>query len=300
MAIETRMLGRTGQAISVIGLGGLEVGRDWGIGQGEVTQRPSEDQAITFLQQVLDLGVRMVDTAAAYHQSEARIGMALEHRRAEYFLASKCGEHSREPHTYYDFSYEAIADSINQSLGRLRTDEIDLMQIHFGPEPAKVIKEGQTLRAMQDARDAGKVRYLGVSPEVEHLPQLIDSGDYDAVQVTYNLLDRSAEDEIKRAADHGLGVLVRFPLAMGWLTPRASDWIEQNPTQKSRLAPYLELVHGNYQELYRLALHFVARMPEVTSILVGTKNIDHLQQAVEAVSSAIDPDVMQVATKISR
>jgi len=77
VAIETRMLGRTGQAISVIGLGGLEVGRDWGIGKGKVTQRPSEDQAITFLQQVLDLGVGMIDTQLRIIKAKPVLGWLL-------------------------------------------------------------------------------------------------------------------------------------------------------------------------------------------------------------------------------
>ena len=105
--------------------------------------------------------LNLVDTASAYHASEERIGLHISSRRSEYILASKCGEHSREPQTYYDFSYRAIADSIDRSLELLQTDRIDLMQIHFGPNPAKVLDDGETVVAMKDVQAAGKVTLLG-------------------------------------------------------------------------------------------------------------------------------------------
>ena len=90
-----------------------------------------------------DLGINVLDTASAYLLSEERIGKAAAARRGEYFLASKCGEYSNyaEQTTAYDFSYEAVSASIDNSLKLLQTDVIDLMQIHFGPDQQKVIDE---------------------------------------------------------------------------------------------------------------------------------------------------------------
>src|SRR5207302_1726109 len=114
---------------------------------------------------------------------EERIGKFVANRRKEYVLATKCGEHSEEPHTYYDFSYTAISESIDTSLRLLQTDVIDVLQIHFGPEPAKVLDEGETVRAMKDAREAGKVRFLGASPGTNLLDRCIEAGDFDVLQV---------------------------------------------------------------------------------------------------------------------
>ena len=123
-----------------------------------------EAQAGIVLHGVLDLGVNLLDSARAYHRSEERIGKYVAQRRQAYVLATKCGEHSDEPHTYYDFSYRAISASIDLSLRLLQTEVIDVLQIHFGPEPEQILDDGETLRAMKDAREAGKVRFLGASP----------------------------------------------------------------------------------------------------------------------------------------
>lgn len=294
----TRSLGTTGQQVSLIGLGALEIGRDWGIGPAAMRQRPSEDTAMTFLNQVLDRGITLVDTASAYHQSEVRIGKAISSRRADYFLATKCGEHNDEPNTYYDFSYPAIRDSINTSLARLQTSSIDLMQIHFGPNPRDVIQNGETLLAMKDARDAGQIRYIGASCDTAELDILIDSGDFDVLQVSYNLFDRGSEAAIHRAYERGIGILVRFPLAMGWLTPRAQTLLAEDPAQYQRLAPYLDIVEGDFTKLPQLALHFIARLPGVSSILVGTKNITHLTDAMTALTDAIDSEWIKKAESI--
>lgn len=144
------------------------------------------------LNTALDLGINLLDTARAYHRSEERIGQAVAHRRPEYVLASKCGEHSTEPSTYYDFSYEAIKRSIDLSLELLKTDKIDLMQIHFGPEPEAVLADGGCVRVMKEARAEGKIGYLGASPPTHLLEACIESGDFDVLQVHYNLIEREA------------------------------------------------------------------------------------------------------------
>src|SRR5205807_9538973 len=126
-----------------IGFGALEIGRDWGIGDEAARRRPEAEAAGEVLNGVLDLGVNLIDTARAYHRSEERIGEYLAARRGAYVLATKCGEHSEEPRTYYDFSYLAIAGSIDTSLRLLRTNRIDVLQIHFGPDPEKVLDEGE-------------------------------------------------------------------------------------------------------------------------------------------------------------
>jgi aryl-alcohol dehydrogenase-like predicted oxidoreductase len=292
-ALERRPLGHTGLEVTRIGFGALEIGRDWGLGDAAAQRKPTEAQAGVVLHGVLDLGINLIDTARAYHRSEERIGHSLAPRRQAYVLATKCGEHSAEPRTYYDFSYRAVSASIDLSLRLLQTEMIDVLQIHFGPEPAKVLEDGETLRAMKDAREAGKVRFLGASPGHDLLERCIACGEFDVLQVGYSLLERGAHDLITKAGDRGIGILIRSGLGGGWLTARALTVPpDQRPAPVNRL---LALVNGDGERLHRLALAFLRAHPAISAILVGTKHLDHLRRNLERFRSPEDGDLLQRA-----
>lgn len=297
MTLEKRTMGQTGLAVTRIGLGALEIGRDWGVGGPDSRTRPEAEAAAGLLHAALDAGINLVDTARAYHRSEERIGAAIARRRAEYVLASKCGEHSDEPRTSYDFSYGAILGSIDTSLRLLQTDVIDLMQIHFGPEPARVLDDGETVRAMRDAREAGKVRFLGASAPYELLDRCILSGDFDVLQVSYSLIDQAAGDLIAKAADRGIGVLIRSGFGGGWLTSRALQVApEDRPERVRRL---LDLVSGDAGALHALALAFLKQHPGITSILAGSKSIDHVRHNIALFEQPVDPDLLARAVEVA-
>ncbi|MGI9077508.1 MAG: aldo/keto reductase, partial [Gemmatimonadaceae bacterium] len=248
--IEQRDLGATGLKVTLLGLGALEIGRDWGIGEGSARARPDESGAAEVLNAALDAGINLIDTASAYHRSEERIGKSIPHRRKEYTLASKCGEHNDEPNTFYDFSYKAIRESIHRSRELLETDVIDIMQIHFGPDPQKVLDDGECVRAMKDAREAGEIKYLGSSTSGDVLKRCIDSGDFQVVQVGYSLLHQDDGELISRARDKGIGVLIRSGFAGGWLTSRlTSAPREKRPPGAQAL---LDLCNGDTDKLYSL------------------------------------------------
>lgn len=244
---------------------------------------------------VLDLGISLIDTARAYHHSEERIGKALSGRRGEYVLASKCGEHTGPNETcYYDFSYKAVRDSIVLSLELLQTDRIDVMQIHFGPEPEKVLDEGETVKAMLEAKEAGRIGFLGASPPHHLIDRCIDMGIFDVLQVNYSLVDRGAEESIARAGSRGIGILVRGGFARGLLTPR----VRQQPDLLPRVQPYLDLIGGDIEQLPMLALAFLKRNPAVPSVLIGTKSLDNLKANVAAAEASSDPAVVEAAMRI--
>ncbi len=292
--MEFRELGKTGFSTSFIGFGALEIGRDWGLGGEEARRRPAEEEAEAILKGVLELKVNLIDTASAYHLSEERIGKYLFSRREHFFLASKCGEHNNEPSTYYDFSYDAIRKSIDRSLKLLRTEHIDLMQIHFGPDPWSVLKKGETLRAMQEAKELGKIRFLGASPPTELLDACIESGAFDCLQIGINLLNREAEAAVEKCHQRGIGVLVRSGFAMGRLTPKVQNHLEENPSVK-RL---LELVEGDLSKLSGLALGYLHSLPGVSTVLVGTKNLMHLQEQIENLNHGFDSELIERAKAV--
>lgn len=296
--LEKRSLGATGLNVTLLGFGALEIGRDWGLGGPDERRRPAEEDAARVLNAVLDYGINIIDTASAYHRSEERIGKAVSGRRREYVLASKCGEHNAEPDTYYDFSYEAIKRSIDRSLGLLKTDVIDVMQIHFGPDPEAVLRDGGCVRAMKEARADGKIRFLGASPDLEVLEACINSGDFDVLQVEYNLLNRAAGPLITKAAERGIGILIRTGLAMGLLSPRAGAVLDRDAEARRQVQPYLDLVGGDLDRLTDLAWGFLAAHPGVSSVLLGTKSVEHLKANVERARRGIDPDLVKKALEM--
>lgn len=292
-AFEKRRINSMNEEVTFIGFGALSIGRDWGMTDKE---RPDEKEAGIVLNSVLDLGINLVDTASAYHRSEERIGNSISNRRSEYILASKCGEHNDEPATYYDFSYNAIKESIDKSLQLLKTDVIDLMQIHFGPEPEKVIAEGETVQAMKDAQKEGKIRYLGASIDGELAKQCILSGDFDVMQMEYHLLNQDNEMNIKLCEDKGLGVLIRTGLGRGLLTSRAL----KAQFKPDKLEKMLKLVNQDGDLLTTLALNFLYENKGISSVLIGTKNMEHLKKNIDLLEEEFDRNLLLQAIEIGR
>lgn len=300
LGLEKRQLGKSDYQATFLGFGALEIGRNWGLGKGSQVERPSEAVAGQVLNAVLDLGINLIDTASAYHASERRIGMFVAHRRQEYILASKCGEHSREPHTYYDFGYQAIKDSIDRSLELLQTDCIDLMQIHFGPDPEAVLDDGETVRAMVDAQKEGKIRLLGASTGGEIARRCIESGDFDVLQLGYSLLSRKDEALVDLCGQRGIGVLIRGGLGAGRLTPRVLPHMNAlDANTRAKISALLELLDGDADRLVTLALRFLYRNPNVTSVLAGSKNAAHVRKNLEMLELDIDESLIDQAIHVT-
>ncbi len=298
--LEKRPLGRTGLESTFVGFGTLEIGRDWGLGDAGERQRPGDEEAGRVLNAVLDFGVHLIDSAAAYHRSEERIGAHLSGRRSEYVLATKCGEHNREPDTYYDFSYGAIKRSIDESLRKLRTDAIDLMQIHFGPDPRKVLDDGETVAAMKDARAEGKIRFLGASTGGEIALRCIGSGDFDVLQLEYSLTNRADEGIVRLCGERGIGVLVRGGLAYGRLTTRVIPHLASlNARDRVRAEALLDLVGGDGRKLTALALQFLHRNAHISSVLAGTRRAEHMKANLELVDLDLGADILEEAVRIT-
>lgn len=300
-ALEKRTIPRMGMDVTFIGFGALEIGRDWGLGDADEKRRPDDKAAGEVLHAVLDLGINLVDTASAYHRSEERIGRTIAGRRAEYVLASKCGEHSDEPRTFYDFSYAAISASIDRSLRLLQTDVIDLMQIHFGPDPEGVLDRGETVAAMKDAQRAGKVRFLGASIDGALATRCIESGDFDVMQLGYSLVAQGNTDNIRLAKSKGIGVLIRSGLAAGALTSRVIPHLNDAGVRHiDKVRKLLDLVGRDGDALTSLALNFLYENDGISSVLVGSKRVAHVKANLDLLERPVDPAVMAQAIEIGQ
>src|SRR6202167_2337740 len=216
MAIQTRPLGRTGANVTILGYGAMELR---GQPRGPAI---TDDEAGRLLGAVLDSGIDLIDTSVDYGHSEELIGRYLGHRREEYFLASKCGcpltppAGARPPYPH-DYSPDHVRADVEQSLRRLGTDRLDLVQVHMSPSRAQLDSD-HTIETMQALQAEGKVRFLGMSGILPHLPDQIAMGVFDVFQIPYSALQPDHDRLITEAADAGAGTLIRGGVARGALS----------------------------------------------------------------------------------
>jgi aryl-alcohol dehydrogenase-like predicted oxidoreductase len=269
----------------------LEIGRDWA---GDVDPNPhhlSEAEATRFVQEALDLGINLIDTAPAYWHSEEYLGKALRGRRQDVILATKVGEHCDRSGSRYDYSYQATLQFVDQSLQRLATDYIDLIQIHSAS--IEVLERGETLAALQKAKEAGKVRHIGMTGGVRECARALEIGGYETVQVPYNLLNLAAESQVFGLAQRSnAGVLIMRGLAGGKLSPKNVNLADES--LRAKIASFEKFVgDGCAKDLIHLAIGYILATPAVSSILVGTRKTEHLKKGIAAAMDPLAPRLLE-------
>jgi aryl-alcohol dehydrogenase-like predicted oxidoreductase len=295
MALPTTTLGQTGQTVTNLGYGAMEL-------RGG---RLDPAQVDRFLNAVLDAGINVIDTAPDYGMSEEHIGRAIASRRAEYFLASKCGcpvgeavgETVTGPREHI-FTRENIRAGVEQSLGRMQTEHLDLVQFHASPSP-DTLAEYDAVAELMTLRDEGKIRFLGMSGTLPHLPAQIDMGVFDAFQIPYSAVEREHEDAITAAAQAGGGTIIRGGVARGVREP-PPDYPERY--QQMMRARKVRFEQTDVSDLLgdmttmEFMLRFTISHPDVHTTIVGTKNPEHLAANVAAASKGpLPPTVYQAA-----
>jgi len=286
--LPTRKLGRTGSDVTTLGFGAMELR---GAPRGpEITERESEQ----LLNAVLDAGINFIDTSIDYGRSEERIGRYIAHRRSEYFLASKCGCVVGGAQGEHVHTAENIRHGVENSLRLLKTDHLDLVQFHRSLTPAELEAEGALQEALK-LKAEGKVRFLGVSGTLPNLHAQISLGVFDAFQIPYSALQREHEEVIAEAAQAGAGTIIRGGVARG--TP--DDWdrtyyMVPSQTLKDRweLAKLDELLDG--QSRVEFTLRFTLSHPGLSTTIVGTKSLEHLQANVRAAKAGpLAPSIVE-------
>jgi aryl-alcohol dehydrogenase-like predicted oxidoreductase len=291
--MEYRILGRTTLSVSTLGFGALEIGRNWPYWRqdNDDFSRPDETQSIALVHTALDHGVNFFDTAPAYQDSEELLGKAFKGIRKEVIIGTKCGEWFDGKNSVYDYSYGETRKFIENSLRLLQTDYIDLLQIHSAN--ADVIRSGETLRAMKEAQQAGKVRYIGLSTDDTETALLaIHSGEYDTIQVSYNALNMDfAKKVFPLAKERNIGVIVKDGMAKGKLSAKYTDL--SSDAERRRIAALDALSRKYSLSLSELAVRFVITNPAVSSVIIGTKETKHFLANVSAVHNGVLPDEIQ-------
>ena len=280
MTIETRPLGRTGTDVTILGYGAMELrGRPWG-------PAIEDEEAGRLLNAVLDGGINLIDTSIDYGRSEELIGRYLAHRRGEYFLASKCGcllgdpPPGATPPFPHDYSAANVRAGVEQSLRRLGTDRLDLVQVHMSPSRAQM-EAAETVGTLLSLRDEGKVRFIGMSGILPHLPDQIAMGVFDVFQIPYSAVQREHEELITAAAAAGAGTLIRGGAARGG-PAGDKDW-RQGPLGLAEGEGQRRWESSGVQDLLagmsrlEFVLRFTLSHPALSSTIVGTSTMDHLR-----------------------
>lgn len=237
--------------LSPIGFGAFKIGRNQGAKYASAYDLPDDRIVASLLNGVLDLGINLIDTAPAYGLSEERIGTAVAHRREEFFLSTKVGESFDNGVSRYDFTPAAVRASVERSLQRLRTDHLDLLLIHADRDDLRVLREPDLVETLVSLRQTGVTRGIGFSGHsVEATRAALAWAD--AIMVCYHPEDESLAAVMVEAAAKGRMVLVKKGLASGRIQPsRAIPWILRNPAVTSIVVGSLDMDH--LRENLRLA-----------------------------------------------
>ena len=268
--MEKRVLGLTGMEVSVLGFGGAEVGYE----------NASQDTVGRLLNAALDAGLNVIDTAECYvadgPSSEELIGNAVSYRRNDFFLFTKCGHASGFPNGI-DWDVKMLEESIDRSLQRLKTDCVDLLQLHSCS--AEVLRKGHVIEVLQRARAAGKTRFIGYSGDNDDALYAVTSKAFDTLQTSINIADQSVMDtNLPSAKYNGMGVIAKRPIANAvW---KSGDQPPANSYHQTYWDRLRELKYDflNSPDAVSIALRFTLTLPGVHTAIVGTQNPDRWKQ----------------------
>ncbi|HLV78816.1 MAG TPA: aldo/keto reductase [Chthonomonadaceae bacterium] len=273
MALEKRRLGRTGLEVTVLGYGAMEVrgSRIWG-------GRPvTGEQADTILNAVLDAGINFIDTANDYGRSEEFIGQYLSRRRASFYLATKCGckvvrKDENTDETPHVWTRENLFRGLHESLERLKTDYVDIMQLH-NPSVEQA-EQGDLVSALKEMRRQGKVRWIGCSSTLPHIATYIQWGVFDVFQIPYSALERQHENVIAQAAQAGAGIIDRGGVARG----EPGEGLGGQDRWQKFEAANLDELRAPGESRTAFLLRFLLSHPDIDTTIVGTLNPEHLRE----------------------
>src|SRR5437868_7213783 len=258
--MQKRRLGKTDMDVSVLGFGGSEIGYE----------HASPEIVAELLNSALDAGLNVIDTAECYYNSEELIGQTVSERRKEFYLFTKCGH----PHGFgehADWSKDSILKSIERSLARLKTDRLDLVQLHSCSESE--LRKGEAIDALQTARERGHTRYIGYSGDGHAARLAVETGAFDTLQTSVNIADQEAINlTLPLAREKQMGLIAKRPIAnAAWKTGhRPIDSYHHEYFERLRKLNY-EFLRGDLNRSIATALRFTLSVPGVHTAIVGTK-----------------------------
>ena len=279
--MRQRTLGQTGLEVSELGFGAWEIG--W-------TALQEGDEIGRLLNRALDAGINFIDSSAAYRWSEELISKYVGHRRHEFIFATKCGsgrvlQPDGEWVQTLDYSAAAIAPQIERSLQRMKTDYIDIMQLHSPSYDD--IAYGDGLEGLKRAQEQGKIRFVSLSADDDAARKAIELGEFDTLQLTYNILQPEPADVIAAAREKDMGIIIKGPIANAtYEAERPDDGAAAWDRARGILSPE---VIGDLPRV-EASLRWLLSQSEIHTAIVGTTNIRHLDANIESAERGPLPD----------
>lgn len=258
---------------SVLGFGGAEIGYN---------PDQTQDDVNLLLNSALDAGLNVIDTAAAYKTSEQMIGEAVGKRRKDFYLLTKCG--ALEAFTKSDWSKKGILETIENSLRSLKTDYLDIAQLHSCD--AETLRRGEAIEGLQRAVEKGYTRYIGYSGDNADARYAIEMDVFDSLQTSVSIADQSPIDgNIKLAAEKQLGVIAKRPIAN-------AVWRHKEKPSESYHHEYwdriqklkFDFLNKSLEEATATALRFTLSIPGVDTMIVGTTRPHRWQENAKYVA----------------
>jgi len=282
--MELRQFGKTGLKVSALGFGGGPVG------YLETDRR----EVAVILNTILDRGVNLIDTAAAYAGSEEAIGGAIGHRRDDYVLVSKCGR------AYDDIEGEAwsaqcVEQTIDRSLRRLKTDRLDVVLLHSCD--LETLQRGEAVGALVKAREAGKIRFAGYSGDNAAAAYAVGLDDIAVLETSVNICDQANIDTVlPEAQKNNVGVLAKRPIAnAAWraASEQRGMYVDYTRTYAGRLEAMAVTPAdlGFADEAWpEIALRFTLSQPGVTTAIVGTTRAANVDRNLAVAAKGALPE----------
>jgi len=283
--MELRDFGNTGLRVSALGFGAMHLN----------DLRTSESEASRLLNEVLDLGVNLIDTARGYGLSEERIGRHIAHRRDDYVLSTKVGYGIPG---IPDWTYHCIIAGVDAALARMCCEVIDIVHLHSCP--LHMLERGEVTGALQDCQRAGKLRVVAYAGDNEELAFALGSGAFGSLQTSVSVCDQlNLQRNLGAAQAQGIGVIAKRPIAGAvWRHPqRPGDFAEGQYWDRWQAMGLGGLLAG--QDAGEIALRFTAHLDGVASSIVGTSKLAHFKQNLAAVAKGPLPIEQQQALRQS-
>jgi aryl-alcohol dehydrogenase-like predicted oxidoreductase len=255
--LQKRRVGKTDIEVSVIGLGTVKFGRNQGVKYPEPFALPSDQAMQTLLSEAKELGINLLDTAPAYGQSEERLGALLQGQRHKWVISTKVGEEFVAGESQFDFSPQAMRQSIERSLLRLKTDYLDIVLVHSNGDDVRIIEEEHVFSLLAGLKKEGKIRAYGMSTKTI-AGGLLTVALADVAMVAFNPSYTAERDIILAAHQQQKGIFIKKALSSGHLQTSVED-----------------------------TMQFIFSEPGVTSVIVGTLNPEHLKQNAIAVQNTL-------------
>lgn len=273
--MKKNRFGKTDLQISLLGFGAGH------IGQNNLT----ESEVSNLLNEVVDLGINLFDTARGYGLSEERIGNHLSYRRNEIILSTKVGYGiAGVP----DWTYKSVEQGIDEALVKLRTDYLDIVHLHTCT--LEILQRGEVIEALTKALEGGKIRSAAYSGENDELEFAASYGKFGSLQCSLNIFDQQSIDKILPIAkEKKLGVIAKRPIAnVPWrfIEQPIGEYCEEYWKRMKKMNLHLGI------DWLEAAIRFSAFTEGVSGIIIGTSKIDHIKRNLLVLEKGKLPDEM--------